>query len=137
MDIDQSGQAFQWVRVNLGPTLGWKMVQVKPSRSVIVGGSTQLLPGDSVVLVNVASPVTILLPNVSLWIQEASYMPATGFERAIWVKDLGGHAGANNITIVPFSGQLIDGSLASVVMNVNFQIVRLYPLNDLSGWYVG
>ena len=120
----------------LGPSLGWVKQQVKPERYVIVTGTTQLVAGDSVVLVNVAAVVTIGLPDVAAWVQQFATQPMTAFERAIWVKDLGGNAAAFNITITPFGVQTIDG-LASVVMNQNRAITRLYPLIDLSGWFSG
>lgn len=136
-DLDQGGMAWQKARVYLGPTLGWVETQVRPTRNITTGGTTTLAAGDSVVLVNVALAVTINLPDVAQWLKEVAYQPATAFERAIWVKDIGGHAAVNNITITPFGTQTIDNSLASVVINTNLGFSRLYPLNDLSGWFVG
>jgi len=60
----------------------------------------------------------------------------TPFERALWVKDVSGFAVTNNIIINPFGSQTIDGQI-SYTLAANFGIVRLYPRNDLQGWYVG
>ncbi len=136
-DLDQSGQTFQWVYVNLGPTLGWVKTLVKPSQEITSAGTTTLGSGASLVFVNVAGAVTILLPDVRSWLKEAQYQPATGFERAIWIKDLGGNAATFNITVTPFSTQTIDLLAQSFTILQTRQLLRLYPLNDLSGWFSG
>jgi hypothetical protein len=123
-------------KVFLGPSLGWVEMEVRPARTITAAGSYLVLPGDSVIHVNVAGLVTVRLPDAVLWVQEPGYQPATGFERAIWVKDLGGHATAFPITITPFGSQKID-FLPSFQIVQNRQLVRLYPLNDMSGWYSG
>jgi hypothetical protein len=99
VDLDQSGNPEQVVRVNLGPTLGWVNVRVNPSQSIMSGGTYAVAPGTGVVLVDSMGTVTINLPDVRKWVQETSYMPATGFERAIVVKDLGGNAATANIIV--------------------------------------
>lgn len=136
-DLDQSGQYFQSTKVYLGPSLGWRMVQVQPTRTITAAGTTTLDAGDSVVFVNVAGAVTVNLPDVRLWMGQNYSRPMTGFERAIWVKDLGGNAAANNITVHPFTGQKIDNLLSDFVIVQNRQLLRLYPLNDLTGWFSG
>jgi len=136
VDLDQSGQSFQGIRVYLGPTLGWQNIQVLSTQSVTAGGTVTLASGASVVLVNVASPVTINLPDVTAWVKESYGQPITGFQRALWIKDIGGHAAGSNITVTPFGTQNIDSANSSNVLSTNFQILQLYPLNDLSGWYV-
>jgi hypothetical protein len=93
-------------------------------------------PGDSVIFVNVAAAITINLPDVRLWVNEIAYQPATGFERAIWIKDLG-NAGAFPITIHPFFGQVIDNLAQSFQIVQNRQLLRLYPFNELTGWWTG
>ena len=64
-------------------------------------------------------------------------MPATGVERAIWVKDIGGNAGSFNITVSPYGADNIDAMNASFIIIQNYQLLRLYPLSDLSGWFSG
>lgn len=133
-DLDKSGLAFQWTKVYRGPSLGWQMVMVKPSQDVTDAGTTTLGPGASLVLVNCLGLVTILLPDVSSWVQENFSRPNDAFEGAILIKDLGGHAAAFNITVTPFGTQKIDNLAQSFTIMQNRQLLRLYPLNDLSGW---
>jgi hypothetical protein len=137
VDLDQGGLTYQKTRVYLGPSLGWVEVQVMPSQAITAVGSYTLVAGASMVMVNVAGLVTINLPDVSKWLLEVAYQPATGFERAIWVKDLGGNAAAFNITIHPFGTQKIDNLQQDFTIVQNRQLIRLYPMNDLSGWFVG
>ena len=136
LDLDKSGNTFQGMRVYLGPSLGWVQTRIQPQFTITVTGTYTLTSDVGVVLVNVNAPVTINLPDVTQWLNETAYMPSTAFERAIWVKDIGAHAQANNITIVPFGAQLIDG-LSQFTIASNRALIRLYPLADLSGWFVG
>jgi hypothetical protein len=135
--VDHGGAFWQQTKVYLGPTLGWAMVSVYPSQFITTSGTTTLMTGASVVLVIVAGLVTINLPDVTKWVQESFYMTMTGFERAIRIKDFGGNAASFNITVVPFGTQTIDLLAQSFVMNQNHQMLRLYPMNDLSGWFSG
>lgn len=136
VDLDKSGIAFQQIKVWQGPSQGWVMQQVQPSEEITVGGSTTLGAGASIVFVNAAAPVTITLPNVILWMREPAYRPAVSFERSIWIKDSGYNASSFNITITPFAGQTIDG-LPSFMIVTQGLLIRLYPLNNLTGWFVG
>ncbi len=136
-DLDQGGNLSQIVRVYRGPTLGWEMVYVKPPRNVVAAGAVTLSPGDSMVFVNVAGLVTINLPLVSAWLRENYDSPHNAFEGAIWIKDLGGHAAAFNITVTPFGADTIDGQAISYTIVQNHQLLRLYPLTDLTGWFSG
>jgi hypothetical protein len=58
-----------------------------------------------------AGPITINLPNMSTY-------------QVITVKDVGGVASANNITVVPWIGT-IDGDVSSVLY-VNYQSINFY-----------
>lgn len=136
-DLDKSGLNFQRTRVYRGPSLGWSDVFVGPSQDVTAAGTTTLGAGASVVLVNVAGLVTIQLPDVASWIQENFSRPNNSFQGAIWIKDLGGHAAAFNITVTPFGSQKIDNLAQSFTILQNRQLLRLYPLNDSSGWFSG
>jgi hypothetical protein len=137
MDLDQSGAGWHKVRTWLGPSLGWVDTQVKPSRYVNVAGSYQVLAGDGIIFVNASGLVTLQLPDVRLWVTEPACQPATAFERAIWIKDLGGNATAFPITIQPFTGQSIDMLGTPYTISVNRQLARLWPLINLTGWWVG
>jgi hypothetical protein len=136
-DLDQSGQAFQTVRVYLGPSLGWRELKVKPTQSITAAGTYALDQGSSIVMVNVAGLVTINLPSVRTWMYQSLGVQVTGFERAIWIKDFGGHADAFNITVAPDGIDKIDNLSLSYTIVQKRQLLRLYPLNDLTGWYTG
>ena len=76
---------------------------------------------DNVILVNTSGgPVTITLPT-----------PTNG--RVLKVKDSTGNAGTNNITIVPFASELIDGA-SSKVINFNYGSVNL--VSDGTNWFL-
>jgi hypothetical protein len=136
IDLDRSGNSYQGLRVYLGPSLGWVQTRVKPESFVTAAGTYQLGSDAGVVLCNVAAAIVLNLPDVRAWVQEFAYQPGTSFERAIWIKDLGGFATANPIVINPFPGQFIDLLTSFQIIN-NYQLLRLYPLADLSGWFVG
>ena len=129
------GLPYQSVQVYLGPTLGWVQEFVRPE-IVYTSPLINLGPKDSVVILNVASAATVNLPDVNAWMREPFYSLYTPFERAIWVKDISGNAGMNTISIFPFGSQKIDGA-SSFSIAINHGIARLYPRNDLGGWYVG
>jgi hypothetical protein len=135
-DLDKSGYGFQRVRTYLGPSLGWVDELVQPSTHITTGGIHVVLPGESMLLVDVAATVTIQLPDVVKWMQQTAYQPATGFERSISVKDIGGNAANFNIVVAPFGQQTIDNVQASIVMSTARANVRLVPLIDLTGWAV-
>ena len=165
-DLNQldEGLPYQSVNVWLGPTLGAVREYVRPE-FVYPNTLINLGPKDSVALVNTFLPPTefalvesgpaivdglsesivslptiagpiVFLPDVVAWAREPFYSLYTPFERAIWVKDIGGNASTNPITINPFGSQTIDGA-TSYVISTNNAIARLYPLNSLQGWYVG
>jgi hypothetical protein len=136
-DLDQGGFNFQRVNAYLGPSLGWVPSRIKPERFITVSGTYNATPDDGVIFVNVSGTVIITLPDVTGWMPEPAYQPATAFERTVWIKDLGGHAGAFPIQVFPFGNQAIDTLHGSVSINTNNGILRLYPLADLSGWFLG
>src|SRR5215471_15390858 len=131
-DLDQSGNSYQRVRAYLGPSLGWVEVQVQPEVKITSGGTFTVQFGNYVILVDVNAPVTIQLPDVRVWVSQNFYQPASGFERAIWIKDLGGNASLQNITVTPFSTQTIDKLAQSFTILQSRQLLRLYPLNDMT-----
>lgn len=135
-DLDKGGVPTQWANVYLGPSLGWQRTQIFPQQSIVVAGTTALSGGAGIVLVNVAGLVTIQLPSCTTWMQEVASQPITAFDRSIWIKDYGGNAATYNITITPNGTDTIDGQ-ASFAIITNYNIIRLYPLLSLTGWFVG
>ncbi len=141
-DLDKSGFGYQKVRVYKGPSLGWVETLIKPA-NVCNGPVYYVQAGDSIIFAQTAvfAPI-IYLPDVILWIQETAYQPATGFERAVWIKDISGNASANPITVQPFGGQRIDNLTVAFQIVQNRQLIRLYPIIEqatagFAGWFVG
>jgi len=87
-------------------------------------------------LVEVAAAVQIQLPDVIEWIKQSNGDPATGFDRSITIKDIGGNAANFNIVVVPFGSQAIDNIQQAVVMSVARATLKLIPLIDMTGWAV-
>ena len=140
LELDESGSNAQWTRVRLGPSLGWTMVPVVPE--LLVNSTAPLvlgLPGSTAFASRVilqAACTSVTLPSVQQWM--LATLPLgnnAAFDRSIWIKDLGGNAGANPITFLPFGLDQIDG-LASWQMVTAFDLAQFNPLGDLSGWYV-
>lgn len=136
IDLDQSGRGFHKTRSYLGPSLGWVETQILPERDITAGGTFQIDPGDSVILMKANAATTLLLPDVREWVKQTGTQPATGFTRGLWIKDFVGKAGTNHVTIIPFDTQTIDNLNNSTILSQNYQTLAFYPLIDLSGWYI-
>lgn len=138
LDIGHTDQGVQFHRlqVYLGPSLGWSESYIAPAR--YIARNTTLGSGDCLIFAQPQPlvPITINLPPVRSWVLEVASQPFTGFERFILIKDLSGQAAVDNITIIGSGTDTIDGNLSTVI-NTNWAWVRLYPLMDLSGWYIG
>jgi len=137
VDLDQGGSFAQQLKVYMGPTIGWVMFQVNPELDVTSAAALVIQPFTSRVLLK-AAVTSITLPDVSAWMKAPFQQYTSGFDRSLWIKDFSGSAQANNITITGFNAgaQKIDG-LSSFKIISNHALLRLYPLNDLSGWYSG
>jgi len=146
-DLDQGGVSLQRIRLDCGPTIGLLEAQIEkmPQRVVTVGGTTVLGPNDNQVLVNFNGAVTIQLPDVTAWASVVSQpiinawtIPyVQGFDRTIFIKDFGRFAAAHPITVTPFAGQRIDNLAGPFSIVQNRQLLRLYPMGDLRGWFSG
>lgn len=105
------------------------MFQVSNVLSVIAGGTTTLTAGTTLVAVNIAAAVTIQLPSAI----SAPGIPTGFLGLPITVVDIGGHAEAFNITILPFGTETIMG-LASLTIAVNYGGYTLIPNTTAGGW---
>lgn len=132
MDLDR-GTYVRRVDVNPGPTLGLVWAQIGAQTKITTGGTTTLDINTQVALVNFNGSVVVALPSVLSWLNA----PAQPFDGAIWVKDLGGFASAANpITVVPNGTDTIDGQANYKIINP-MQLLRIYPLIDATGWFLG
>lgn len=77
--------------------------------------------GDTVLLVNVAGPASIILPTGSGGDDERSY----------FIKDASGNATTNPITITANGGRLIDG-VSFAILNGGYSHVHI--ISDGSKW---
>jgi hypothetical protein len=136
VDLDKGGRGFRTVRAYRGPTLGWTEVEVKPEVFVITTPYT-IQPEDGIILLQLAGIQTVNLPQCSEWFNSISRYLDHSLELAIWIKDYGGNATAFNKTIHPFAGDTIDGLAQDFTIVQNRQLLRLYPLNTLTGWISG
>jgi hypothetical protein len=139
-DLDQGGiQRFS--KVWLGPSLGWGFLPVAPEIIFTTPTPITILPGMSVVLIKLPAPQPVLvnLPDVNLWVTQAFDLGRTrsNLDRSILVKDVGGTcSAANPFTIMPLGTQRIDGQ-PSISLQGTFSWAKLFPLNDLTGWFMG
>jgi microcystin-dependent protein len=134
IDLDQGGHGYQRVRTYLGPSLGWTEEYVQPTTEITTGGFYNVKAGDSIILVDVAAAVTIVLPDVVGWVQQPASQPATSFDKSITIKDLGHNAANFNIVVAPHGEQAIDNVQASQVLSTAGTAIKLVPLIDMSGW---
>jgi hypothetical protein len=133
-DLDQSGTGWHAIKTYCGPTIGWGIAYQKPSQLIAAAGTYQLDGSAGTILVNVAASVTIQLPSVAVYVQQALQRPEASFEKVIVIKDIGGNAALHPITITPFGTDKIDG-FSSLTIIQNRAFTQLYPLSDLSGWF--
>jgi hypothetical protein len=144
-DLDQGGHGYPRARAYLGPSLGWVDQLVRPA-TLVQSTTYNVGPGDYLIMVDTRLFPTynIFLPDAIAWVQQPAYQPATAFEKAIWVKDIGGVANQSNIFIHPFAGQKIDNLTVAFQIVQSRQLVRLYPIIEwqyppglFTGWFSG
>lgn len=136
VDLDQGGMITRKTKVYRGPTLGWAECFAQP-QTIVTTTPYTLVVGDGIILLNLAGVQTINLPKCSEWVNKFLLTHDNPFELAIWIKDFGGNAAAFNKTIHPFAGDKIDNLAIDFTIVQNRQLLRLYPINDLTGWISG
>ena len=133
LDLDQGGTNRQLHRVWMGPTIGWIETAFTTLLSVTVGGTTSILRSTTLVLVNFNGAVTIQLPSAISSPAGDNVIPGIAVATPVIIVDAGGFAFVNNITILPFGSELIDG-LASIAITSNFAAFVLRPNLTSGGW---
>jgi hypothetical protein len=132
-DFDQGGTFRLLLRASLGPSVGWFNDPYRDTLNIITAGTFQLDPSYTLVNVNVAGVVTIILPAASNPSVPAITLPGLYCDNAITIVDIGGNAMVNPITIQPAPGENIMG-LASITLSSNFGGYTLLPNATLHGW---
>jgi hypothetical protein len=126
LDLDQGGTYREKARVYLGPSIGWVEVSWQAILNVTAGGTTNILRGTNLILVNFNGAATIQLPSFKATAAGGMAIPAQFALIPIVICDVGGFAFANPITVLPFGTELISG-LASVPIASNFGSLVIRP----------
>lgn len=136
-DLDQGGTSRQWVRTYLGPSVGWVSLPGRnPLPTIIAAGTYTLTPDTTLVQVNVAAAVTIILPTALNPGVPAVTQGALYASKPITIVDIGGNAANHPITIQAASGAETIVSFASIQISVNFGGFTLSPSNEQKGWSI-
>jgi hypothetical protein len=132
-----TGSTAQRTLTYLGPSLGFAMLPIAPELMVTSAGPFVVPPFASRILLSAACK-SVILPSVAQWVQALPpQFNTTAFDRSIWIKDLIAAASAGGpIVITPAGSDTIDG-LASYSIITPGDLIRLYPLTTLDGWYLG
>lgn len=133
LDLDQGGTQRQYVRRWLGPSVGWLFVPESSVLNVTTTGTTTVVLGTVLVLVNVAATAAIILPSAKQSPAGPQALPGTFVGKPITVIDYGGNAAANTITISAPGAETIDG-LASITLTAAFGAYTLNPKLDTGGY---
>jgi hypothetical protein len=126
----------QFIRTYLGPSLGWQHLPVMPEIDVLSTAPLVLPPFSSRIILK-AAVKSIQLPSVAAWVVAPPQQNNTGFDRSIWIKDLIGGASVGSPIVVTSSGTDQIDTLATYSIITPYDLIRLFPLTDLSGWWVG
>ncbi len=136
-DLDQGGTSRQWVRTYLGPSVGWVYLPgLNPLNTIIAAGTYALSPDTTLVQVNVAGAVTIILPSAIEPLVPAGVQPALFAKKPITLIDIGGNGNAHPITIQPFSGSENIVGLASIQITTSYGGFTLSPSTIQKGWTI-
>lgn len=134
LDLDQGGTYRQYVRRFLGPSVGWVWTPENNVLPVTSGGTTTVLRGTTLVQVNFNGAVIIQLPSAKSSVTApAGALPGTFLALPITVVDIGGFAGAHNITIRAFGTETIV-TLPSVLISVAYGALVFFPNINAGGW---
>jgi hypothetical protein len=133
-DLDQGGTSRIWDKQYLGPSVGWIQVPVRNILPITAAGTYAIDPSTSLITVNVAGPVTVILPTTLNPSSGGMGQPGLFVDNPITIVDIGGHANANPITIQPFSGSENILGLASIQITSNYGGYTLLPSAAQQGW---
>lgn len=132
-DLSLGGIVRQGTRIYLGPSLGW-IDWPGAIYPLVAAGTYQITPGYSLITVNVAGAVTVILPTTILPTNQGA-QAALLAPQPITIVDVGGNALNNPITIEPFqgTGETIM-NLNSIALNSNYGSWTLAPNAAQKTW---
>lgn len=134
VDLDQGGTFRGWVRQYLGPSVGWVMLPGQNILPIAVAGTYTLTPDITLVTVNVAGAVTIVLASAIQPSVSAGVQPGLFGNVPVTIVDIGGNATPHPIMIQPASGAETIMGLASISISVNYGGYTLVPNSPLKTW---
>lgn len=132
-DLDQGGTFRQWVRMYMGPSVGFVAVPVDAVLNVSAAGTYTIARGTSLILINVNASVTLNLPSSKASPAGPQAIPGQWVINPVTVVDIGGFASSNTYRIVPFGTETISG-LASVDLASDHGSIILNPILATGGW---
>ena len=134
-DLDQGGTARQWVRTYMGPSVGWVYLPgLNPLPTIVAAGTYIIQPDTTLVQVNCAGAVTVMLPTAIDPTVPAINQGALFAKKPVTVVDIGGFAAAHPITIKPASVAETIMNLTQIQITTNYGAFTLNPSNAQKGW---
>lgn len=119
----------------MGPSVGWVYLPgLNPLPTITIAGTYTALPDTTLIQVNCAGAVIIMLPSAIEPLVPAGVLPALFAKKPITTVDIGGFAEANPITIFPASAAENIMGLVSIQITVNYGAFTLNPSNTQRGW---
>lgn len=132
-DLDQGGTFRQWVKLWLGPSVGFVWAMDNSLLRVDAAGTVDVNRSVSLIMVNMNGTVTLNLPSSKANSAGAGVIPGDFTSRPLQIMDVGGFAFVHPITIVPFGSETID-SLPSLQIATAYGAFTLFPLIETGGW---
>lgn len=98
-------------------------------------------PFSSRLLLTAAGVGPITLPSVAEWMTAqlggSTIANQACFDRSLWIKDyFYAASGASPIVVLPSGADTIDGQPSFSIVAMG-QMIYLYPMTNLAGWFVG
>ena len=134
VDLDQGGTSRQWTKAYMGPSVGWIWVPLQNILPITVAGTYAVDASVSLIEVNVAGAVTIILPSCANPPAGAQAQPGLFAKNPITIVDVGNHAQANPITIQRNNASESIMGLASIQITVNYGGYVLQPIPAQLTW---
>lgn len=132
-DLDQGGTFRQWVRMWMGPSVGFVNVPIDAVLNITAAGTYDIARGTSLILISANGNVTINLPSAKASPVGAGALPGQWVINPVTIVDIGGFAASNTYNIVPLGAETISG-LASVQLASPRGSIILNPILTTGGW---